>query len=240
MSFTDNTRVAEMLSGHIYVSGPMTGVEDHNYPLFNAVSKRLRENGGVVNNPAESFYGDQTRDREDYLRRDLEMLLLSDSILFLPGWEDSEGAMLEARIASELRLNPFVLTGEEGIVPLDRSDLFFIINPQRSAEWHAVQDKFEAAIVLPEESILTEAARLTANDRQEAYGPPFTDFSKTVGMWNALFAKKLTADLTPYDFCLAMMAIKMSRLEATPGHRDSLVDIAGYANCYSMMTHDDG
>ena len=31
-----------------------------------------------------------------------------------------------------------------------------------------------------------------------------------------------------------MIAVKLSRLCHTPNHRDSIVDIAGYSNCYAM------
>lgn len=37
----------------IYVSGPMTGVPDHNRPAFDAAAKRLREQGHFVINPVE-------------------------------------------------------------------------------------------------------------------------------------------------------------------------------------------
>lgn len=37
----------------IYVSGPMTGKPEFNYPAFNAAAKRLRDEGHFVINPAE-------------------------------------------------------------------------------------------------------------------------------------------------------------------------------------------
>ena len=37
----------------IYISGPMTGKHDFNYPAFNAAAKRLRSEGHFVINPAE-------------------------------------------------------------------------------------------------------------------------------------------------------------------------------------------
>ena len=35
--------------------------------------------------------------------------------------------------------------------------------------------------------------------------------------------------LTPADVCVMMMSLKLARLANTPNHRDSVVDIAGYA-----------
>lgn len=38
----------------IYLSGPMTGLPDYNYPAFNAEAARLRALGYTVENPAEN------------------------------------------------------------------------------------------------------------------------------------------------------------------------------------------
>lgn len=81
------------------------------------------------------------------------------------------------------------------------------------------------------ETILEEAARLTTRDRHAVYGHPAEDFARTAALWQTI----LGVEVTPYKFALCMMAVKMSRLVESPEHRDSLVDIAGYANCYQMV-----
>ena len=50
----------------IYVSGPMTGRPDNNYPAFDAAAKRLRDAGHFVINPAElsALFG--TQEELDY------------------------------------------------------------------------------------------------------------------------------------------------------------------------------
>ena len=76
-------------------------------------------------------------------------------------------------------------------------------------------------------SILEEAAGLVDDDRQSTYGHPADDFGRTARLWSALFGWSVKAE----DVAAALRLVKESRLRQTPGHLDSLVDIAGYARC---------
>lgn len=77
------------------------------------------------------------------------------------------------------------------------------------------------------DTILEEAQRITGGDRQQAYGAALPDARR----WAAVFGVLTGLDVQPEHFPLAMLAVKMSRLSQSPGcyHRDSVVDIAGYA-----------
>jgi len=88
----------------VYLSGPMTGKPAFNYPAFHAAARHLRGKGYFVLNPAESFDGDTSRRREDYMRKDIEMLLQADIVALLPGWERSRGVAVEIAVATELGL----------------------------------------------------------------------------------------------------------------------------------------
>lgn len=90
---------------HFYLSGPMTGVPDFNYPLFNRVATAYRKAGYSVFNPAESFDGDTGRDRTEYMRADIAALLQCRNVRVLPGWESSKGALLEIAIANAIGLS---------------------------------------------------------------------------------------------------------------------------------------
>lgn len=85
----------------VYISGPMTGIKDFNYPLFNCVAENLRAKGVDVENPAE---GDFKKEMswEDYMKLAIGKLVKCDSILMLPGWEKSKGARLEFVLAHSL------------------------------------------------------------------------------------------------------------------------------------------
>jgi hypothetical protein len=90
--------------GKMYLSGPMTDVEDFNHALFNSVAEEFRAAGFEVCSPAEFFDGDTTLERKDYMRESIKWLLEADTVVLLPGWMASEGAKLEAKIATELDL----------------------------------------------------------------------------------------------------------------------------------------
>jgi hypothetical protein len=90
------TRPAE---GVAYLSGPMTGLPDFNFPAFAQAAQRVRAAGWAVLNPAESFGGCTTLSRETYMRLDVQLVLLADVVVTLPGWDASSGARLEVAIA---------------------------------------------------------------------------------------------------------------------------------------------
>jgi len=85
-------------------------------------------------------------------------------------------------------------------------------------------------------SILSEAADIVGNSRQDDYGDPTEDFNRISTIWSTLLENKLQTELTPGDVAVMMIALKLSR--ATNKHkRDNWVDIAGYAQCGDMCTN---
>ena len=92
---------------YLYVSGPMSGRPEHNFPAFAEAARRLREARYPVVSPHEITLADGevpgSRPWEDYLREDLiEMLRLARGVAVLPGWEGSRGAALEVYVAQQL------------------------------------------------------------------------------------------------------------------------------------------
>jgi hypothetical protein len=86
-------------------------------------------------------------------------------------------------------------------------------------------------------TILDEAARVTSTDRNDAYGHPRINHGCTAEMISAYLSRKYGTRI-PFDaddVCVANILQKVSRLAHTPRHRDSLVDIAGYARNVEMM-----
>lgn len=94
----------------VYLSGPMSGKPDFNFPAFYAAAEKLRAEGYNVINPAEMDAADpKPLAWEDYLRRDIRVLLDCQAIALLPGWRGSKGASLEHHIAEQLGMKVFEL-----------------------------------------------------------------------------------------------------------------------------------
>jgi hypothetical protein len=89
----------------IYISGPMTGIVDHNFPAFNAAEASLREMGFTnIINPA--YLGvTQGFLWEDYMRRDIKLLMDATDLVLLEGWGASKGARLEVFVAVHVGIN---------------------------------------------------------------------------------------------------------------------------------------
>ncbi len=77
--------------------------------------------------------------------------------------------------------------------------------------------------------ILNESEQLINGDRAQDYGDPNENFGRIANLWNAQFGHKLSEPFTTQDVAYALIHLKMSRLANAPGHRDSLIDVCGYA-----------
>lgn len=87
----------------VYLSGPMTGIDDHNGPAFAAAAERFERDGCRVINP-HRLVSVPGMTRKAAIRRDINDILLADEVHMLRGWKRSDGARLERKIALELGL----------------------------------------------------------------------------------------------------------------------------------------
>lgn len=85
----------------IYISGPMTGMADFNYPAFEDACIKLRALGYDVVSPHEVPVCDGW---QGYMKADIALLLGCDAVANLDGHENSRGAKLENHIAHELEM----------------------------------------------------------------------------------------------------------------------------------------
>jgi len=86
----------------LYLSGPMTGLPELNYPAFQTAAEHLRALGHEIYNPSEweSRYNKGVfnhsiafADYCTYISRE------ADGVVVLPGWENSPGASCEVALA---------------------------------------------------------------------------------------------------------------------------------------------
>ncbi len=80
-------------------------------------------------------------------------------------------------------------------------------------------------------SVLKEASKIIYGDREKTYGHPSKNLKTIATMWNAYLDAKTTDrnSLSAKDVATMMVLLKTARLANNPDHRDSLVDICGYA-----------
>lgn len=76
-------------------------------------------------------------------------------------------------------------------------------------------------------TVADDASEAVNGSRQETYGHPYDDFSRTAKMWSGY----LGIEVAPEDVANMQIIVKLSRLKNCPKHRDSLVDVVGYALC---------
>jgi len=88
----------------IYLSGPMSGLPDLNFPAFRAAAELLRARGAVVVSPAEISIA-TPGSWHACMRADIKALCDCTTIVLLPGWERSAGAHLELHIAHRIGID---------------------------------------------------------------------------------------------------------------------------------------
>lgn len=73
-------------------------------------------------------------------------------------------------------------------------------------------------------AILDQAAAVL-EARAAAYGPPASSMAAIAARWSTTLGRPIT----PEQVVLCMIDLKLARLAHNPAHRDSLVDVIGYA-----------
>lgn len=94
----------------------------------------------------------------------------------------------------------------------------------------------------PKKTILQSAQEIVHGPRRQAYGKPSANFSRIVALWQAYLDGRSggrSAELTNHDHAAMMILLKIARLQHTPDHLDSLIDIAGYAATIEMLNEED-
>jgi hypothetical protein len=80
---------------------------------------------------------------------------------------------------------------------------------------------------------LEEANKCVNGQRTQDYGTPEDSFKTIAGLWNAYFQyqSKGIPNIKATDVALMLALLKVARLTNDKTHKDSWVDLAGYAAC---------
>ena len=76
--------------------------------------------------------------------------------------------------------------------------------------------------------VLEEARDLIYGQRADDYGDAQSNFQRMADLVNPII-RKADGNLTATDMALVMIQVKIARLQESPDHEDSWIDIAGYA-----------
>ena len=82
----------------------MTGIPEHNFPAFHSATKLLREMGHTVVNPAE-LNPEPGKPWVECMKVDIREMMQCDTVVCLPGWQESRGATLEVYIGRALGMS---------------------------------------------------------------------------------------------------------------------------------------
>lgn len=181
----------------VYIAGPMTGIESYNFPAFFEAEERWTEAGWQVVNPA---------------RIDVDAGFDSS------GEAESQEFYMRRDLPEVALCNAIaLLPGWERSVGVSKE--------LQVARWCGL-DILDAVTMAPvvAETVLEEAQRLVYGPRQESYGHPLDDFSRTGRIWGAILG---IADVPAEKVALCMIGLKISR-EVNLHGRDNVVDGSGY------------
>jgi hypothetical protein len=100
----------------IYLSGPMTGLPEFNYPRFREVAAKLRAAGHVVYNPADFAHHGEFPARQAFSEYTAFICNRADTIVLLEGWENSKGALAERALAENCKLDISLYSDESPLL----------------------------------------------------------------------------------------------------------------------------
>lgn len=132
----------------LYLAGPMTGYPQFNFPLFHSAAADLRARGLDIHSPAEhdtpavqaaaiaSTDGSLDANGKiagetwgDILAKDVKVVADQvDGIVFLPFWENSKGARLEAYVALLAKKTLFFTYYEGAVATMAASQVAMLLS----------------------------------------------------------------------------------------------------------------
>lgn len=102
-------------------------------------------------------------------------------------------------------------------------------------DWSFIDDMADANMI-GDTHILGSAARVVYGERRSTYGTPEDSFQTIGALWGVYLGRVITSE----QVAAMMILLKVARLKEQGYHRDSVVDIAGYAECLARTAESKG
>lgn len=139
------------------------------------------------------------------------------------------------RVAKETGVTPYIA---RKLIAERQTPVAVLTKPQWKRAPETVFDPIAAQVTEaladpPGVRMLNEAVD-TFKQRGQTYGSAAPHWREVATMWSAIAGTVITADTA----VKMMIALKLLRLKGTPNHRDSIVDIAGYAAVLSDVVEE--
>lgn len=153
----------------VYLSGPMTAIPWFNFHAFEVCAEVLRDAGWFVYSPRENDAeknvepnpdGKLTGDHPAYkelMKLDLWQVCDSDAVIVMPGWEWSEGALLEVEVAHRVGVPVYTYLHQREVEAPERAPHEF-----SSRRMTAREALLESAAGLGDELEVATTASLTS------------------------------------------------------------------------------
>ena len=106
---------------------------------------------------------------------------------------------------------------------------------EKVMDWDLGEESLDAGCLLPDPTpaksltVLHEAHGVVYGDREKTYGKPSKNLDCIAELWNAYLRTIGGRELNNKDVAAMMVLLKTARLANDQTHRDSIVDICGYA-----------
>lgn len=196
----------------VYLCGPMTGVPHHNVHEFMHYEDEIAKVSQFeAVNPHHFFKKGEAPLQSVARKRAIQEMLKCDMVAVLPSWKLWPTSFLHDEMALARRCN----------IPLVDANTI-VSGPQPLME-----------------GVLEEANRLINSNRDLMYGHPKEAFENIASLWMA-YIGAITDNwmsIKPSDVANMFILSKMARTMHNPNHRDSWVDIAGYAGAAARALH---
>ncbi|MDB4507374.1 DUF4406 domain-containing protein [bacterium] len=211
---TPEEKESPALNNRIYIAGPMTGYENHNFPAFNAMEDLLIKEGYTnIINPAKHFNGDTTLPWHVYIAYDLRKLITCNIATFLDNWESSKGCQLEYLFCSTVEIPMYDENGDQ--IPPDTDYLpeaEELVNGDRASSYGHPYDDFKRQ---------AEMISMWVGRAISPLDIPFFWIASKISRNLHTEKRDNLVDFCGYLLCFKKTLEKVSELKATKGTQDA-------------------